>query len=50
MAGREALAALGTATLQNQATGLGAHPFTKTVGLGPSTIVRLKCSLHNALS
>jgi hypothetical protein len=50
MARRETLAALGPATLQDKPAGLSAHPLTKAMGLGPATIVRLKCSLHNALS
>lgn len=50
MARSEALTALGTATLDDKPASLGAHPLTEAMGLGPATIIRLKCSLHSTLS
>lgn len=45
----EAVAALGPARLQDGATGPRAHPVPKPVLLGPTTVARLKCSLHGRL-
>ena len=49
MTRRKALTSLIATTLQDQTTGLGAHSLPETVGLGSTTIVWLKCSLHNFL-
>jgi hypothetical protein len=46
MARRQPLAAFGAAALENEATALCAHAFTKSVCFGAATVIGLKSSLH----
>ena len=43
----QAAAALGAAVSQHRATCTRAHPQPEAMGLGPTTVVRLVCALHN---
>ena len=43
----DAFASLGATTRKNRLSALGLHPRTETVGLGPATAVRLKCTFRH---
>jgi hypothetical protein len=44
---RQAFAAFGTTTLDDQPSGFGAHANTKAMRLRTTTIIGLKSSLHD---
>jgi hypothetical protein len=43
----DALASFSATTRKNRLSALGLHPRTETVGLGPATAVRLKCTFRH---
>ena len=47
--GRKALAALGAATLEHQAAGLGRHPLAEAVAAGALQVTGLECPFHGNL-
>lgn len=50
MARRQTLATLGATALEDQPTGLRAHPFSESVSFRAAAIVGLKCPFHNSCS
>jgi hypothetical protein len=49
MARRQPLAPLSPTPLQDKPASLGAHTLTKPMGLGTTTVIRLKSSFHDSL-